>query len=91
MQEEKLSPGKVEKLPPGELVDVKFKVGRFYPIWKNIVLWFFVGIFMGAAVGGYSIYKLNDWLMYRTVKTAVMLYPDSETKKDRIFDLKERL
>ena len=60
-------------------------------ILKNLVIWFFIGVFVGAAVGGLAFYKLNDWLMYRTVKTAVMLYPDSETKKDRIFDLKERL
>jgi hypothetical protein len=60
-------------------------------ILKNLVIWYFVGVFMGAAIGGFFMYKLNDWLMYRTVKTAVMLYPDSEAKKDRIFDLKERL
>jgi hypothetical protein len=58
---------------------------------KNIAVWFCVGIFVGAAIGGFGMYKLNDWLMYRTVKTMVMLYPDPELKKDRIFDLRERL
>lgn len=67
------------------------KWSKIKTLLKNMAVWLFVGIFMGMAVGGYTIYSLNDWLMARTIKTMVMLYPDPIQKKDRIFDLKERL
>lgn len=60
---------------------------------KNIVVWFVLGILLGMAIGTEAMYRLNSWLMDRTVKTGVMLYYDDQHKpgKDRIFDLRERL
>lgn len=51
---------------------------------EKLGLWILIAFMIGAAVGGYGIYRFNDWQMWKTTKMGCFIHDN------RVYEVKER-